>query len=115
MGSLFAIFCVTYVLYQNTFCNRIVSIFVQASNIGYTSNPFAGTNSIAVKGRVEIFAYEKILPDLDGGNGGIIICPSAWTYLSAQAFIHFYCLFFCSASKEARTSLGERISRHVFQ
>ena len=59
MGSLFAIFCVTYVLYQNTFCNRIVSIFVQASNIGYTSNPFAGTNSIAVKGRVEIFELAR--------------------------------------------------------
>ena len=79
-------------------------------------SPFGGTNSAAVKRRVEIFeSCEKILPDLDSGRSGIIICPSAWTCLSAQTFAQFYCLVLCSASKDVRTSFGERISRQVFQ
>ena len=59
--------------------------------IGYTKSKVKSDSSLAVKGKGGDFrVIEKILPDLDSGLCDIIYCPSAWTFLSAQAFVIYF-------------------------
>ena len=72
--------------------------FVPASMIGYTQGSEGGAPSRCQEKGGDFRTLEKILPDLDSGARGIIIYESAWTYLSAQAFVHLIRSSGCSES-----------------
>lgn len=74
---------------------------VPASMIGYTQGSEEGAPSRCQGKGGGFRTLEKILPDLDSGARGMIILPSAWTFLSAQAFVHLIRAPGCSESYRA--------------
>lgn len=81
---------------------QIPQTVVPASMIGYTQGSEGRTPSRCQEKGGDFRTLEKILPDLDSGACGIIIHTSAWTYLSAQAFVHLIRSSGCSLSYRSR-------------
>ena len=87
---------------MNSLHARAKNSNVPASMIGYTQGSEGRTPSRCQEKGGDFRTLEKILPDLDSGACGIIIHTSAWTYLSAQAFVHLIRSSGCSLSYRSR-------------